>query len=251
MNISIKILIIICSFSLFTSCENEPTTLQDEKSLIVTFEDSLSYSLGITIGTNLPTSAELNRDILIKGINDYLNNASPQINPADRQTILREFNAKNALLEREAMQSMSAEAKELSRENKMIGQEFLENNKKKSGVIVRKRSNLQYKKIITGSGIVPDYDDIVVVHYNGYFVDGHKFDSSIDRGAPIKLELNKFIPGWQEILLMMPVGSKWEVYIPYNLAYGERGMPGRELGEYVIPPSSALIFEMELLDIVK
>ena len=218
---------------------------------VVTFEDSLSYSLGITIGTNLPTSAELNRDILIKGINDYLNNASPQINPADRQTILREFNAKNALLEKEAMQSMSAEAKELSRENKMIGQEFLENNKKKSGVIVRKRSNLQYKKIITGSGIVPDYDDIVVVHYNGYFVDGHKFDSSIDRGAPIKLELNKFIPGWQEILLMMPVGSKWEVYIPYNLAYGESGIPGQELGQYVVPPSSTLIFEMELLDIVK
>jgi FKBP-type peptidyl-prolyl cis-trans isomerase len=194
---------------------------------------------------------QLNLDLVKEGMDDFWQKKQPRLNNADRQTVLREFNAKNALLEREAMQSMSAEARELSRENKMIGQEFLENNKKKSGVIVRKRSNLQYKKIITGSGIVPDYDDIVVVHYNGYFVDGHKFDSSIDRGSPIKLELNKFIPGWQEILLMMPVGSKWEVYIPYNLAYGERGMPGRELGEYVIPPSSALIFEMELLDIVK
>jgi FKBP-type peptidyl-prolyl cis-trans isomerase FklB len=250
MNNSIKILTIICSFLLFISCESETSTPQDEKSLIVTFEDSLSYSIGISMAQKLPET-KLNRDLVKEGMDDFWQKKQPRLNNVDRQTVLREFNAKNALLEREAMQSMSAEARELSRENKMIGQEFLENNKKKSGVIVRKRSNLQYKKIITGSGIVPDYDDIVVVHYNGYFVDGHKFDSSIDRGAPIKLELNKFIPGWQEILLMMPVGSKWEVYIPYNLAYGERGMPGRELGEYVIPPSSALIFEMELLDIVK
>ena len=146
---------------------------------------------------------------------------------------------------------MTAEGKELSRKNKILGQEFLEKNKKEEGVVVRKRSRLQYKEVKTGTGEIPDYNDIVLVHYNGYFIDGHKFDSSIDKGYPIKLEVNKFIDGWQEILLMMPVGSKWEVYIPYNLAYGESGIPGQELGQYVVPPSSTLIFEMELLDIVK
>ena len=251
MNKPIKILIAIFSISLFFNCDNSFSTDQDEEILIVTFGDSLSYAMGVTIGSNLPETSELDRDILLKGLNDYLDNAEPRLSPADRQMILREFNMKNATLEREAVQAMTAEGKELSRKNKILGQEFLEKNKKEEGVVVRKRSRLQYKEVKTGTGEIPDYNDIVLVHYNGYFVDGYKFDSSIDKGYPIKLEVNKFIAGWQEILLMMPVGSKWEVYIPYNLAYGESGIPGQELGQYVVPPSSTLIFEMELLDIVK
>ena len=131
---------------------------------------------------------------------------------------------------------------------KIAGQEFLDNNKTKEGVLVR-RSNLQFKKIVTGTGKVPDYDDAVTVHYNGYLVDGHKFDSSYDRGNPATFQVKGVIPGWTEILQVMPVGSKWEVYIPYNLAYGERGIPGQEKGQYVIPPSATLIFEIELLGI--
>tara|TARA_B110000116_G_C16700052_1_gene519325 strand:+ start:222 stop:1022 length:801 start_codon:yes stop_codon:yes gene_type:complete len=243
------ILIVLLAIPSCSTDSSSPNKNNDQ--LIVTFNDSLSYAMGITIGKNLPKGAELNHDILMEGLNDYWDNAEPRLKPADRQMILREFNIKNSTIERESVIAMTKEGKELSRKNKILGQEFLEENKKKSGVLVRKRSQLQYKAVKTGSGEIPDYDDIVVVHYNGYLIDGHKFDSSIDRGYPIKLELNKFIPGWQEILLMMPVGSKWEVYIPYNLAYGERGMPGRELGEYVVPPAATLIFEMELLDILQ
>ena len=248
MNNAIKILIIICSLVLFTNCDNSSNTTQDEKLLIVTFEDSLSYSLGINIGKNLP-DAQFNKDLMKEGLDDYWNKKEPRLNNADRQTILREFNVRNSAIERDQMQSASEDARELSRTNKIIGQEFLEQNKTKKGVLVRQRSGLQYKIIEEGFGKVPDYDDEITIHYNGYLVDGHKFDSSYDKGKPITLRVDGFIPGWQEALLMMPVGSKWEVYVPYNLAYGEQGIKGSKLGEYVIPPSSTLIFEMELLDI--
>ena len=248
MNNSIKILIIICSLALFTNCDNSSNTTQNEKLLIVTFEDSLSYSLGVNIGKNLP-DAQFNKDLMKEGLDDYWNKKEPRLNNADRQTILREFNVRNSAIERDQMQSFSEEARELSRTNKIIGQEFLEQNKTKKGVLVRQRSGLQYKIIEEGFGKVPDYDDEITIHYNGYLVDGHKFDSSYDKGKPITLRVDGFIPGWQEALLMMPVGSKWEVYVPYNLAYGEQGIKGSKLGEYVIPPSSTLIFEMELLDI--
>ena len=248
MNNAIKILIIICSLALFTNCDNSSNTTQNEKLLIVTFEDSLSYSLGVNIGKNLP-DAQFNKDLMKEGLDDYWNKKEPRLNNADRQTILREFNVRNSAIERDQMQSFSEEARELSRTNKIIGQEFLEQNKTKKGVLVRQRSGLQYKIIEEGFGKVPDYDDEITIHYNGYLVDGHKFDSSYDKGKPITLRVDGFIPGWQEALLMMPVGSKWEVYVPYNLAYGEPGIKGSKLGEYVIPPSSTLIFEMELLDI--
>ena len=248
MNNSIKILIIICSLALFTNCDNSSNTTQNEKLLIVTFEDSLSYSLGVNIGKNLP-DAQFNQDLIKEGLDDYWNKKEPRLNNADRQTILREFNVRNSEIERDQMQLASEDARELSRKNKIIGQEFLEKNKTKEGVRVRQRSGLQYKIIKEGFGKVPDYDDEITIHYNGYLVDGHKFDSSYDRGKPMTLRVDSFIPGWQEALLMMPVGSKWEVYVPYNLAYGEPGIKGSKLGEYVIPPSSTLIFEMELLDI--
>ena len=153
-----------------------------------------------------------------------------------------------AEFERDEMRFQGEEHQRLSRENKIMGQEFLDENKTKEGVLVR-RSNLQFKKIVTGTGAVPDYDDEVIVHYNGYLVDGHKFDSSYDRGNPATFRVNGVIPGWTEILQVMPVGSKWEVYIPHNLAYGGRGIPGQEKGTYVIPPSATLIFEIELLGI--
>ena len=248
MNNAIKILIIICSLVLFTNCDNSSNTTQNEKLLIVTFEDSLSYSLGVNIGKNLP-DAQFNQDLIKEGLDDYWNKKEPRLNNADRQTILREFNVRNSEIERDQMQLASEDARELSRKNKIIGQEFLEQNKTKKGVLVRQRSGLQYKIIEEGFGKVPDYDDEITIHYNGYLVDGHKFDSSYDKGKPITLRVDGFIPGWQEALLMMPVGSKWEVYVPYNLAYGEPGIKGSKLGEYVIPPSSTLIFEMELLDI--
>ena len=255
MNNSIKTLTIIFSFSFFTSCENEPTTLdsttlQDEKSLIVTFEDSLSYSMGINIAQNLPET-QLNRDLVKEGMDDFWQKNQPRLNNVDRQTVLRKFNIINSQIERDAMKAAGEDARELSRENKILGQEFLEDNKVKEGVRVRQRSGLQYKILKEGSGQVPDYDDVVTVHYTGSLLDGHKFDSSYDRGNPAEFGVNGVIAGWTEILQIMPVGSKWEVYIPHNLAYGETGIQGSKMGEYVIPPSSLLIFQIELLGITE
>ncbi len=251
MNNTIKIAVTVCSLLLVTNCNQDTSNKgKNEESLIVTFEDSLSYTIGVNIGKNLP-DAEFNRDLLKQGLDDYWNQNEPRLENADRQQILREFNVRNSQIERDAMQLSSENARELSRKNKMAGQEFLEDNKAKEGVRVRQRSGLQYKIVEEGSGKVPDYDDRVTVHYHAYLIDGHKFDSSYDKGQPLTLEVSRFVPGFQEALLMMPVGSRWEVYIPYNLAYGEQGIPGSKLGEYVVPPSSTLIFEMELLAIVE
>jgi len=250
MNNSIKILIIIFSLALFANCDNSSNIEEDEKLLMVTFEDSLSYSMGINMAQNLPET-QLNHDLVKEGMDDYWQKKQPRLNNADRQTVLREFNIINSQIERDAMQAAGKDARELSRENKILGQEFLEDNKVKEGVRVRQRSGLQYKILKEGSGQVPDYDDTVTVHYTGSLIDGYKFDSSYDRGNPAEFGVNGVIKGWTEILQIMPVGSKWEVYIPYNLAYGETGIRGSKLGEYVIPPSSVLIFQIELLGITE
>ena len=135
----------MCSFPLFISCGSDTSTTPDEQSLIVTFEDSLSYSMGINMAQNLPET-QLNHDLVKEGMDDYWQKKQPRLNNADRQTVLREFNIKNSQIERDAMQVAGEDAQELSRENKILGQEFLEDNKVKEGVRVRQRSGLQYKR---------------------------------------------------------------------------------------------------------
>ena len=242
----------ILYFAIFLlySCSSENQSSKSEKELMVTFQDSLSYSMGVNIGTNLPET-EINQDLLIEGLQDYWNKKEPRLDASSRNEILRTFNIMNAQLDRDNMKAMGERAMKLSRENKMKGQEFLDKNKTSEGVRVFNRSQIQYKVIAEGNGEIPDYDDVVKVHYNGYLIDGHKFDSSYDRGEPSTFSVNGVIKGWTEVLQKMPVGSKWEVYIPQNLAYGMQGISSDpKKGEYVIPPSSTLIFEIELLEII-
>ena len=242
----------ILYFAIFLlySCTSENQSSKSEKELMVTFQDSLSYSMGVNIGTNLPET-EINQDLLIEGLQDYWNKKEPRLDASSRNEILRTFNIMNSQLDRDNMKAMGERAMKLSRENKMKGQEFLDKNKTSEGVRVFNRSQIQYKVIAEGDGEIPDYDDVVKVHYNGYLIDGHKFDSSYDRGEPATFNVNGVIKGWTEVLQKMPVGSKWEVYIPQNLAYGIKGISSDpKKGEYVIPPSSTLIFEIELLEII-
>ena len=242
----------ILYFAIFLlySCSSENQSSKSEKELMVTFQDSLSYSMGVNIGTNLPET-EINQDLLIEGLQDYWNKKEPRLDASSRNEILRTFNIMNSQLDRDNMKAMGERAMKLSRENKMKGQEFLDKNKTSEGVRVFNRSQIQYKVIAEGYGEIPDYDDVVKVHYNGYLIDGHKFDSSYDRGEPATFNVNGVIKGWTEVLQKMPVGSKWEVYIPQNLAYGIKGISSDpKKGEYVIPPSSTLIFEIELLEII-
>ena len=236
---------------LLCSCSTQDQTVKSDKELMVTFQDSLSYSMGINIGKNLP-EAQINQDLLIEGLNDYWSKEEPRLNASERMEVLRAFNIMNSEMDRSTMKALSEKAVKLSRENKMKGQEFLEKNKTAEGIRVFSRSQIQYRIVAEGDGAVPDYDDVVKVHYNGYLIDGYKFDSSYDRGEPATFSVKGVIPGWTEILQKMPTGSKWEVFIPQNLAYGVSGVASDpKKGEYVIPPSSTLIFEIELLEIVE
>jgi FKBP-type peptidyl-prolyl cis-trans isomerase FklB len=127
---------------------------------------------------------------------------------------------------------------------KGAGEKFLAENKTKTGVVTT-ASGLQYQVIKQGDGAKPMATDKVKVHYHGTTIDGQVFDSSVDRGEPISFQLNGLIQGWIEAIQLMPVGAKWKLFIPYNLAYGEAG------GGAKIPPFSALIFDVELLGIEK
>ncbi|MCB9261415.1 MAG: FKBP-type peptidyl-prolyl cis-trans isomerase [Flavobacteriales bacterium] len=131
----------------------------------------------------------------------------------------------------------------LTKQLSKVGSEWLAENAKKDGVISLP-SGLQYKVIKQGSGAVAADGDQVSAHYTGKLIDGKIFDSSVERGEPLTIGVNQVIRGWTEALKMMPEGSKWELYIPYNLAYGERGSPP------AIPPYSTLIFEIELIDVI-
>jgi FKBP-type peptidyl-prolyl cis-trans isomerase FkpA len=145
---------------------------------------------------------------------------------------------------RKLQASQQAKQKEAAEKNKAEGEKFLADNAKKPGVKVT-ASGLQYQVIKEGTGAKPAATDQVSVHYTGTLIDGTKFDSSYDRNEPAKFALNGVIPGWGEALQLMKVGSKYKLFIPSNLAYGDRGTPGP------IGPNAALIFDVELLEIVK
>jgi len=140
------------------------------------------------------------------------------------------------------MMLTSQDQQSLALQNKKAGQMFLEENQNKPGIQTTS-SGLQYKVITEGNGAKPKPTDTVLVDYEGRFINGNVFDSSYQRGEPISFPVNGVIKGWQEALTLMPMGSTWEVYIPSELAYGQRGVPG------VIGPNETLIFKVHLIDI--
>lgn len=200
--------------------------------------DSVSYSLGVLIGENnkqqmkgAPGVDQLNKDILIAGFLKAFKGDSVQIKPAKANANIQAFFAQVAKAEGE--------------KNQKTGEEFLAANKSKDGVVTLP-SGLQYKIIKAGTGVKPKAEDQVKCNYEGKTLDGKVFDSSIKRNEPATFPVNRVIPGWTEALQLMPVGSKWELYIPSALAYGEKGA-----GQGGIAPNSTLIFEVELLEILK
>lgn len=199
--------------------------------------DSVSYSLGVLIGENnkqqlnsVPGTEKLNKQILIAAFEKVLLGDSTQIKAVDANTELNKY--------------FSAIQKEEGDKNLKEGEEFLAANKTKAGVVTLP-SGLQYEIIKAGTGAKPKSTDQVKCHYHGTTIDGKVFDSSVERGEPATFPLDRVIPGWTEALQLMPVGSKWKLFIPASLAYGEQS-PSAE-----IKPNSTLIFEVELLEIVK
>lgn len=202
-----------------------------------TFNDSVSYSIGTDIGSNFKQQElEINVDALAKGLADALADKDLEITDVQSAQILNRF-------QKEMREKMQAKNDAEAADNAKKGEEFLAENKKKDGVKVT-ASGLQYKVIKQGNGPKPKLTDKVKVHYRGTLIDGTEFDSSYKRGTPAEFPLNGVIKGWTEGLQLMPVGSKYEFYIPAELAYGARG-------PQTIGPNQTLIFEVELLEIVK
>jgi len=201
-----------------------------------TQKDKFSYALGMNIGTNLhKQSVPVDPNILARGLKDAL---------AGGKTLLTEDEARAALtaVQNEMRQKQQEKMQQAGAANKKEGDEFLAANKAKEGVVALP-SGLQYKILKEGTGPKPAATDTVVCNYRGTLVNGTEFDSSAKHGGPATFLVNGVIKGWTEALQLMPVGSKWQLFIPSDLAYGDRG-PSAEIG-----PSSTLIFEVELVSI--
>jgi FKBP-type peptidyl-prolyl cis-trans isomerase len=203
-----------------------------------TQKDKASYSIGVSIGKNLKDQkVEINTDILVKGLLDAYTGAKTQLTEKEMGDVLTQF-------QQEIMAKAQEEAAKKGGENKSKGEKFLADNKNKPGVKTTP-SGLQYTVISEGTGPKPTASSTVKVHYTGKLIDGTTFDSSVDRGEPIEFPLNGVIKGWTEGVQLMSKGSKYKFFIPSDLAYGDRGA-GNAIG-----PNETLVFEVELLDIVK
>lgn len=207
-----------------------------DKVQLKTLKDSVSYSIGMSIGQNLKMQqVNVEPAVLAKGIKDILDSSKTLMTDQEAQTVMMNF-------QKEMMAKQEEKMKAQGETNKTAGENFLSENKKKEGVVALP-NGLQYKVIKMGNGPKPKATDTVSVHYRGTLINGTEFDSSIKRGQPATFPLNGVIKGWTEGLQLMPVGSKFEFFIPSDLAYGDRGA-GQLIG-----PNSTLIFEVELLSI--
>ena len=215
------------------------TILAEEKAVQSPFEtetEKLSYSMGLDLGNYLKAmGSDLDLNTLKIGIEDGFSGAEPKMSKEEITAVQQAFAAKMKA-------QQEAQQVELLEKNQVAGQAFLEENKKKDGVMVTE-SGLQYQVLSEGEGPKPTAEDTVRVDYVGTLIDGTEFDSSIKRGEPAVFGVGQVIPGWSEALQLMGVGSKYRVVIPAELAYGETGAPP------VIEPNSVLVFEIDLLAI--
>ncbi len=247
-----KRIILVAGFGLLTSVlavgqttPKKATTTTTKKSTTTTkktmnqgnFEiktkaERLSYSLGVNIAANITKQGfdSLDTRALAQAFKDFIGKQPLLVSEGAAEQVIQEYFANLQ--------------KEKAGKNKAIGMAFLEENKKKPGVVTLP-SGLQYQVITEGTGPIPKDSNTVTTHYHGTLIDGTVFDSSVQRGQPASFPVNGVIQGWVEALQLMKVGSKWKLFVPSNLAYGERGAGG------AIGPDAALIFEVELISIDK
>jgi FKBP-type peptidyl-prolyl cis-trans isomerase len=201
-----------------------------------TRKEKFSYALGMDIGNKVgpslkQQSVEVDPNLVSQGLQDAMSGTKTRLTPEEAQAVLREVQTEVNKQRQEKMQQAAAE-----------GEAFLAANKSKEGVVTLP-SGLQYKILTAGTGPKPASSDSVVCNYRGTLINGTEFDSSYKRGQPATFGVGQVIKGWTEALQLMPVGSKWQLFVPSSLAYGERGA-GAEIG-----PNATLIFEVELLSI--
>jgi FKBP-type peptidyl-prolyl cis-trans isomerase len=235
-----KTVLILAAIS-FVFATSEAKSKKPEKqvqapvNVLVNDVDTMSYALGLNVGSDFAKNLKAipggksNIELLIKGFTTAMRGDSSLLKPEVAMEFFKNYISK--------AQAKDADVK------KSAGEKFLAENKTKDSVITT-ASGLQYKVLVAKAGPKPQATDSVEVHYQGFLIDGTKFDSSIDRGKPITFPLNQVIPGWTEGVQLMSVGSKYKFFVPYTLGYGEKGA-----GNGAIPGFATLVFEVELLDI--
>ncbi len=224
-----KVFALAAAFSIITlfSCEGQKGKSVSMK----TQADSVSYAIGISIGANMKKDGldSLNLDVMKDAIRAAINGDSLTLNQTEAQAVIQSYLGEK--------QKQKAEA------GVAIGKKFLAENKKNNKKVVELPDGLQYEVMKEGTGLMPTANDTVKVNYHGTLIDGTVFDSSVERGEPVEFPVGAVIKGWTEALQLMKVGSKYKLYIPSDLAYGDRPA-GPKIG-----PNSTLIFEVELLSI--
>jgi len=207
-----------------------------EAPALKTEKEKLSYAMGMDLGNQLKSrSVEIDPAIFAQALKDALSGGKTLLTDAEAKAVIAEL--QKAMLVKQA-----AEAKVVGDKNKAEGDAYMAANKAKDGVISLP-SGIQYKALTAGTGKKPTAEDTVICQYRGTLIDGKEFDSSYKRGQPATFPVKGVIKGWTEVLQLMPVGSKWQVFIPPNLAYAERGSGA------MIGPNATLIFEIELVAI--
>ncbi len=229
----------ICICSLFLFINNSDVLAENENPKpLETYKDKLSYIIGTNIAKSIMNfKEEIELDILIDGMKDQFYKNALRVSGEEAEAVMREFSTKINKRQREKNKLLGKKAIEM-------GNKFLEENRKKKGVVTTE-SGLQYLILKQGDGPNPERTDKVKVHYRGTTIDGVEFDSSYKRGKPAEFSVTGVIKGWIEALLLMNVGSKYKLFIPPELAYGQQGA-GPSIG-----PNAVLIFEVELLGIEK
>lgn len=229
--------IALAAFGSFTPAlgQNTPSPANGAPKL-ETLHQKGSYAIGVSIGSQLAEEGvEPDIDAFVAGLRDALAGNESKIPMRELQQVMADF-------QEDLEQKAEVKRKQLGAANLKAGQEFLAQNARRKGVVTLP-SGLQYEILVDGEGAVPKATDTVRTHYKGTLIDGAVFDSSHDRGQPAEFQVGGVIKGWVEALQLMKVGSKWKLFVPSDLAYGERGA-GRKIG-----PNAVLIFEVELLGI--
>lgn len=214
-----------------------------ESPVLKTDRDRVSYAIGVEIGKSVRQQrVEIDPDLVIKGVSDGLSGGTVLMSDDERRKSIAIYKNQMRVRQNEPKQKVAAAAKTLPEDNRREGDAFLAANKAKAGVVALP-SGLQYKILKAGDGAKPTDADTVECRYRGTFVNGTEFDNSDRTGKPATFKVSGVIPGWKEALALMPVGSRWQLFIPPRLAYGEVGAPP------MIGPNATLIFEMELVAI--
>lgn len=221
---------VVCFFALVVSLGEA-----QKKTELKTQKQKASYGIGCDIGKNFKQEfPDVDVEAMVLGFRDAISGAKLAIDEKELTQVMTEF-------QKEMMSKRAERMAVVGEKNKKEGEAFLAENKKKEGVVTLP-SGLQYKIIKAGTGPKPKKENTVKCNYRGTLLDGKEFDSSFKRGEPMEFSLGQVVPGWTEALQLMPTGSKWELYIPANLGWGERGTGGD------IGPNATVIFEVELLD---